>query len=71
MEEVTRKIKNNKVDITILESRLFILEKQLNCDGFHSHEWVNYGIVGMFPLQCKHCKLKQFLTPAGAIKYGN
>ena len=57
--------------ITGLTHRIFSLEKQLNCDGFHGHEWVNMGVSGQMPVECKHCKLKQFISPAGAIKYGN
>ena len=65
------RIHGNKNDIENLHNRLNVLEKQLNCDGYHVHNWVNIGYTDIFPLQCKHCKLKQYLTAGGNIQYGN
>ena len=65
------RIHGNKNDIENLHNRLNVLEKQLNCDGYHEHYWVNTNGIMIYPIKCKHCNLKQYISPGGAIKYGN
>lgn len=63
-------ILHNNGELEILKERVSIIERQLNCDGFHGHYWVNMSVSGMHPLRCKHCGLIQTVSGDGKIKYG-